>query len=69
MERRLDHELLQRLAEERHRLVANGSFGQNYTAAIDAYRLAKGNVQARPKVSDERDPSSFDPKRDYKELE
>lgn len=69
MERRFDPELLKRLAEERHRLVANGSFGQSYNAAVDAYRLAQENTKGMPQVPSRDEDSGFDPKRDYKELE
>lgn len=52
MERRLDSDLLARISQERHRLIRSGSFGQDYAAAIDAFRLAQNSNPSRLPVSD-----------------
>lgn len=67
MTRLFDKDLLQRISEERHRLIRTGSFGPNYNVVVDAYRTAQEADKDSPRRVDS--DSVLDSKRDYKELE
>jgi hypothetical protein len=68
MTRPFDPDLLRRLSEQRHQLIRTGSFGENYSATLDAYRLAQQNPSENNRFKPDSN-SRVDPKRDYEFLE